>query len=663
MAKRSKPQPSPTNKVKAPVQHLSVEILAETMNEETRTITARFYSGAKIKRYSWMDGPFMLQFSTDPAHVRMGRLNNGAPVLNAHSDYSLNDVLGVVEKGWIENGQGMATLRFSDRADVQPFWQDIKNKIIRNVSMGAAIHKMKDVTPASEDEKARMKEYLVTDWEPLEISAVPIGADPNAGFLAEDPQDFTQCEVESNNSWAKAQEDKTMGKEIETTLASAEQKAQEPVVDLEKVKMEAVEVERKRTSWISKAVKLAGLPEELSTTMIAEGISTEKASDRIFEKLYEKSNENPIRSANVVVTRDADVTRMAAAENHLMYRFDPVKTKLESGRIYNGSSILDMAKEFLTVHGTNVRGISKPEVIKLALMTTSDFPSLLANVGVKRLRQAYEETQPSYRVWARRAPNAPDLKAMSVVQLGNNPDLLLINEGGEYTSGSLTDGKETYSVLKYGRKINFSLEAMINDDLRGFDRALGSFGNSAARLENRKVYQQLTDNGNLADGVALFHVSSHGGNLATAAAVIASASLVIGRKTMRLQKGLQSEELNLAPRFLIVPGALEQVAYQYTSAGYVPATPATVNEFRAGGRTALEVVVEAVLDANSATAWYLAADSAQIDTVEYCFMDGYEGIFTESQQGFNVDGLDIKARLFFGTKVIDYRGLFKNAGA
>jgi hypothetical protein len=88
-----------------------------------------------------------------------------------------------------------------------------------------------------------------------------------------------------------------------------------------------------------------------------------------------------------------------------------------------------------------------------------------------------------------------------------------------------------------------------------------------------------------------------------------------------------------------------------------------VNEFRQGGRTALEPVVEPLLDTDSATAWYLAANSNQVDTVEYCYLDGAEGPVIETKQGFEVDGVAIKCRLDFGAKVIDHRGLRKATGA
>jgi hypothetical protein len=293
--------------------------------------------------------------------------------------------------------------------------------------------------------------------------------------------------------------------------------------------------------------------------------------------------------------------------------------------------------------------------------TTSDFASLLANVANKRLRQGYEEDRATYQMWARRAPDAPDFKSMSLVNLAGAPDLLQTNEHGEFKYGAMTDGKETYSLLTYGRIVPFSRQALINDDLRGFDRLVGAFGNSAARLENRTVYAILTANAALSDGVALFHATH--ANLAGSGGAISVTTLGAGRAAMRLQKGLQSEELNLAPRYLIAPATQEALAYQYTSAQFVPTQASNVNEFRAGGRTALEPIVEALLDGTSTTAWYLAADNGQVDTVEYCWLEGAAGPVIESEVGFEIDGISYKARLDFAAKAIDSRGLYKNPGA
>jgi hypothetical protein len=71
-------------------------------------------------------------------------------------------------------------------------------------------------------------------------------------------------------------------------------------------------------------------------------------------------------------------------------------------------------------------------------------------------------------------------------------------------------------------------------------------------------------------------------------------------------------------------------------------------------------VVEPRLTGN---AWYLAADHNQVDTIEYCYLEGNQGVYIETREGFNIDGIEIKARHDFAAKAIDYRGLYKNAGA
>jgi len=104
--------------------------------------------------------------------------------------------------------------------------------------------------------------------------------------------------------------------------------------------------------------------------------------------------------------------------------------------------------------------------------------------------------------------------------------------------------------------------------------------------------------------------------------------------------------------------ALETVAEQFL-ATLSPTVSTDVNPF--SGK--LELVVDPRLDASSATAWYLAARPELIDTIEYAYLEGYNGPTIEVREGFEVDGTEFKARLDFGCGVLDHRGLFKNAGA
>jgi hypothetical protein len=66
-------------------------------------------------------------------------------------------------------------------------------------------------------------------------------------------------------------------------------------------------------------------------------------------------------------------------------------------------------------------------------------------------------------------------------------------------------------------------------------------------------------------------------------------------------------------------------------------------------------VVEPRLDNSTGTAtnWFLFTDPALIDTLEYCYLEGQQGVYIETRQGFEVDGVEIKARMDFGAAAID----------
>ena len=92
----------------------------------------------------------------------------------------------------------------------------------------------------------------------------------------------------------------------------------------------------------------------------------------------------------------------------------------------------------------------------------------------------------------------------------------------------------------------------------------------------------------------------------------------------------------------------------------MPATPANVVP---ASIRSLAVIAEPRLDpASGAVPWYLFASPSAIDTIEYAYLEGQDGVFIETRIGFDVDGVEIKARLDFGAKAIDWRGMQKSPG-
>ena len=121
-----------------------------------------------------------------------------------------------------------------------------------------------------------------------------------------------------------------------------------------------------------------------------------------------------------------------------------------------------------------------------------------------------------------------------------------------------------------------------------------------------------------------------------------------------------AQNLKMGAIFTIVSIARSFALRRVFEANLVPA--ATSSVVPQSIRT-LAPISEPRLDAASETAWYLAASPNQIDTIEYAYLEGQQGAYIETRNGFDVDGVEIKCRLDFGAKAIDWRGLYKNPGA
>lgn len=654
-----------------PDQIRAAELIPSTFNADDNTVDVVWTTGTRVRRYDWYNETnYEEELVVTSDAVDMSRFDAGTvQVLDGHRVYGgVSAILGIATKASIVDGQGLATLRLSGRADVAGIVEDIKSGIIRSISFGYSVQRYEITRAIDRTDGVNMPLYRAVAWQPHEISFVTVPADANAS-TREQPSSGMPCEFSRASAQTLNEENTMTPEQIEAQRIADLAAANTAAATAQANAAAAVAEATQRSADITELCTRHNTP-QLAAQLIRTGNTLDQARAAILEDIARRdAAQGGHRNVQVQTVTDEHETRLRGIEEAVLHRVDPRAALTDNGRQYRGMSVLEIGREYLQARGMNVRGMDRlrlaTEMLQFrsaGMHGTSDFSSLFANVANKRLRAAYDENAGTYKLWARKAPNAPDFKNISVVQLSGAPDLLKTNEHGEFKYGTMSDGAETYQVLTYGRIVGLSRQAIINDDLRGFDRLIESFGNSSRRLENRTVYAQLTANGNLSDGTALFHANRN--NLTTGApSALQLSALTTARTAMRLQKGAQQEELNLTPSFLIVPAALEQTAYQLTSANYVPATQGNVSEFRAGGRTALEPIVEPILDAVSATAWYLAANSSQIDTVEYCYLDGAEGPVIESDIGFDIDGISYKCRLDFATKAIDYRGLLKANGA
>ena len=163
-----------------------------SFNENDNTIEVVWTTGASVRRYDHRRGvTFDEVLSVAPGHVRLDRLNAGAPLLDAHDDRRLAAVIGSVVPGSarIEGGVGIACVKLSSAAADADLVQKIRDGIIRSISVGYAIHRWQIAPGDNGADETR----TAVDWEPLELSAVPVPADAGAQFRGFDRDDSPEA--------------------------------------------------------------------------------------------------------------------------------------------------------------------------------------------------------------------------------------------------------------------------------------------------------------------------------------------------------------------------------------------------------------------------------------------------------------------------------------
>lgn len=670
--------------MKIPIQPLEAEFTDVSSGGETRTARLKWYTGATVKRRGW-DGDFLLTLSMEPDHVRMERLQSGkAPLLNSHSDYSLKDIIGVVESA---NLKGEAEVRFSNRDDVTSIWDDVQNKIIRNASVGTRIYKLRDVTEKDEQGNEKTKAYLAVDWEPLEVSLVPIGADPDAGFGLDENARFTEAEIISESIQGAITARKGAEMPEENVGAGSETRSNEQIVkeaqeaERERLINAGRDAERARVQTINETTKALKLRQSFADQHIKSGSGVETyrklAIDQVaIEEERRRQQEIKTPADDPRLQDEADARRLGMIGallnryqpgcfafdekvNDFVYRKTGGQELFDGARQYVSLSLLDVAKECLAAMGIRWQIKSRMQIATLAFQTSSDFPNILANTANKSLRAGYQMADSQWRLIAARR-TAPDFKTVSELTLDGSATLEAVAESGEFKRGRLVEGKETWTLKTYGKIIAITRQAIINDDLGAFTRTPFLLGQEVAVLERDTVIGIITTNGELMDMIDLFDEMTHKNHI-TVPAAISVDSIGALRVNMMLQTSPGGKTLGITPKFLVSPATTGQLALQYCSANYQASESAKINPW-AG---ILTPIIEPKLDATSVSDWYLFADPNDPNgtVLVYAYLEGQEGPYTETREGFDVDGTEIKIRHDFAAAAVDYRGAAKQSGS
>jgi HK97 family phage major capsid protein len=238
-------------------RHMNFE--RDQVDEETRTVTLSFSSEAPVERF----------------------LNARAALLGNHD---LNDQIGVIESARIENGRGIATVRFSKSERGELFFRDLLDGIRSGVSVGYTIEEMQEKSD---------RVFEATRWSPHEISMVSTPADFSVGVSRSDA-------VQGDN----------LTRVIK--LIKEDPKMEDQKIDIETVRNEAREAvlkeEQLRVRTINEMAKDAPYLRELADKALNDGFALDHFQREAFEATKKELARKP-EAADIASPLNVDLSR------------------------------------------------------------------------------------------------------------------------------------------------------------------------------------------------------------------------------------------------------------------------------------------------------------------------------------------------------------------
>ncbi len=266
------------------IQYREFQIPTSAINVAERTVELAFSSEAPVERFF---GDEILEHK--PSSVRLDRLNNGGPLLVNHDP---NQQIGVVQSAEIGSDRiGRAVVRFGKGDDADEIFQDVVDGIRQKVSVGYQIHSMVLNTKDQDGDS-----YLVTDWEPFEISIVAVPADDSVGVgrsieLPTSKKEKNMPPVEENRA-ADVEKQPTQQPAAQATPFNA---------DAERAAIRDKELARidDLTKIGERFAKFGGV--ELARQMINDRKSVDDLNAALLARVHEKAP-NPVETAGIGMT-------------------------------------------------------------------------------------------------------------------------------------------------------------------------------------------------------------------------------------------------------------------------------------------------------------------------------------------------------------------------
>ncbi len=334
-------------------------------------------------------------------------------------------------------------------------------------------------------------------------------------------------------------------------------------------------------------------------------------------------------------------------------------------------------QEALKLVGDVMSGKKSERLLREA-MTTSDFPLLFGDILDRQVLASYKTWSMPFRNYVKISTVRDFRSVKRFTTNGGDNVLSEVQEQGEYPESKMGEGSYSYAVKKYGRRMPFSWESMINDDLDALKDIPTRFGRAAARSEQKFATELYVGSSGANDN--LYKTANN--NIISGNPALDIDSLQSGLELMAKKKDSNGEPIMIDVLHLVVPPALEIVAENILNSVQLEITGAT------GGGTSNQKLITANWlknrlrlhvdpyipivsnSSNGNTCWFLFADPGNNrPALEMGFLRGHESpeVFVKSPNAmrpgggnvdtmsgdFDTDSIQYKVRHVFGGTRMD----------
>lgn len=641
------------------------------VEDSTKQYEISFSSEAPYLRWN---GPEILAHTADA--VDLSLLQNGGSLLFSHG---LDPIFGRLPVGkivrvWLDETahKCRAVIELDDEDEQgKRLAHKLEKGMLSGVSVGYRVAAWMELRSGqtSTDGRFTGPAHIAVKWTPHEISLEPTPADTTVGLgksieMQEQEETEMPLRTEVTNGAGSAVQQAAAPLQgehaVQQAAALQDERSAQPVQD--NTAAQAVSAERTRMLEIGGLCRSFGVEEQTMEEYIRSGSSVDAVRAAIVERMQAQSG--PVQAGTrgdvQLVKDELDRVRAAAVDGLLLRSANMVAQPAPGADSFRGMSLQQIAVECLARGGERqANRLSKDELFRRSLTPNGAFVSVMAEVANRVVLGAHQAAQTTFQLWTSKG-SASDFRPTDYYEISEGGELVQVPENGELKEAKLSDKAiATRRLLTFGRKISFTRQLFINDDIGLVTRTLQSFALAFARGTNRAVYALLGENPTMKDGQTLF--SAGHGNLGSGAA-ISTASFSAARKAMRTQKDLSGNvTLNIAPAFVLCSAA-DEVAVQtllHSLADPSGSNSGVVNVFR----NSMQPVIDAELDVdNGAQPYYFAANPTLTPTIEVAYLNGNEAPTVESQVGFETLGITFRVFGDRAVTLLGYRGLYKNPG-